>query len=182
MIKLKIISGDPGRSNDPFGIVGLEATYPEKRIHITYAKQFIRANYSAVANHISLLKKSINPDMILIEKNFDYDKLKVIFSKLPITFVTTSAGLTDKVREDGWAVDKPFMIKWLKDQYKIHTVQYPMRTSKDMGELINQQNQIVGVTAASGHVSYKAQRNRHDDLFMAKLIGCNAIRIWWNQQ
>ena len=73
------------------------------------------------------------------------------------------------------------MIDWLPKQYRKHTIQVPEVQSKDMQELINQRNQIVGITGPSGHVSYKAIRNRHDDLFMCELIGCNFIRLWWEE-
>lgn len=73
------------------------------------------------------------------------------------------------------------MIQWLAREYLKNTVQWPLaKMTKDMQQLVNQRSLIVGITAPSGHTSYKAQRNRHDDLFMAKLIGCNAIRLWWD--
>lgn len=181
---LRVIIGDPGRSNDPFGIIGLEATWPERKIYTRLAKQFIKTDYDTVAKYFANLSKKIKPHIMLLEKNFDYDNVYPAFSKykLPIKYVTTSTSLTEKTRAKGWAVDKNYMMGWLQQEYKKHTVQFPENPNDDMAELINQRNQIVGITAPSGHVSYKAQRGRHDDLFMAKLIGCNAIRIWWNMQ
>ncbi len=180
---LRVVTGDPGKANDPFGIIGLEATWPERKIYIRHAKQFKSMPYSIVAQHLQLLQKKIRPHIILIEKNFDYDNILPVFKKFNLDekYVTTSTGLTEKTRAKGWSVDKNYMIGWLQDEQKNHTINYPSIKSADMNELINQQNQIVGITAPSGHVSYKAQRGRHDDLFMAKLIGCNAIRIWWEQ-
>ena len=182
MKNLRLIIGDPGKSNDPFGVIGLQATWPEKKIYTRYARQFKKESYDKVAKHFEILQKKIKPHLILIEKNFDYENVSKAFRNLPITYTTTSSNLTEKSRAKGWSVDKPYMIGWLKTEYKKHTIQYPKVKSADMNELINQQIQIVGITAPSGHVSYKAQRGRHDDLFMAKLIGCNAVRIWWDQQ
>lgn len=182
MKSLKLLVGDPASTgNDYFGIIGLEGTYPEKKIFIRHAKQFQKTPYHIVADHFEYLHRQINFDLIILEKNFDYDKICKAFKHLPITYVSTTGNLTEKNRAKGWAVDKPYMIGWLKTEYKKHTIQYPANQTGDMAELINQQNQIVGITAPSGHVSYKRTRNRHDDLFMAKMIGCNAIRIWWNQ-
>ncbi len=180
MKTIKILIGDPGKTNDPFGVIGLEGTWPERKIYVRYAKQFKKEPYSVVANLFTKLYKKMNFDLILLEKNFDYENVSKAFSHLPIKYITTSQGLTEKTKAKGWSVDKPYMIGWLQDEYKKHTIQYPSIHSADMAELINQQNQIVGITAPSGHVSYKAQRNRHDDLFMSKLIGCNSIRIWWD--
>jgi len=180
MKTLNLLIGDPARANDPFGVTGLQGTWPEKRIYVRHAKQFKREPYSIVAKHFEALHRQINFDMMIIEKNFDYERVYPAFAHLPITYVTTSANLTEETRAKGFSVDKPFMINWLKTQYTSHTIQVPSVQSADMQELINQRNQIVGITGPSGHVSYKAQRNRHDDLFMTELIGCNAIRIWWD--
>lgn len=174
--------GDPAKAGDSFGVVGLQGTYPERRIYTRHAKEFKRESYDTVANHFSKLHKKQNFDLMMLEKNFDYENVSKAFAHLPITYVTTSAGLTEQTRSKGFAVDKPFMISWLRQEYKKHTIQYPTRPSKDMAELINQRNEIVGITSPSGHVSYKRQRGRHDDLFLPELIGCNAIRIWWAQQ
>jgi len=182
MKTLRILVGDPGRSTDPFGVIAQEGTYPEKKIYTRHAKQFKKEPYHTVAKHFDTMHKKINFDMMIIEKNFDYENVSKAFAHLPIIYVSTSAGLTEKKRAQGWSVDKPYMIGWLKGQYTKHNVLYPSKQSPDMQELINQRNQIVGIKAPSGHVSYKAQRSRHDDLFMGELIGANAIRIWWDMQ
>lgn len=177
-----VISGDPAKSGDAFGVSGLQGTWPERKIYIRHTKQFWHTPYNTVANHFSILQKKVKPDMILIEKNFDYDNVSKAFAALPITYVSMSSNLTEKTRDKGWSVDKPYMIGWLQAEYKRHTIQYPKKQSSDMAELINQQNEIVGITGPSGHTSYKRTRNRHDDLFTSKLIGCNAIRLWWERQ
>lgn len=180
-MKLDILSGDPGKTHDPFGVVGLEGTYPEKKIYIRYAKQFKKQPYEIIADKFSKLNKKIHFDMMLLEKNFDYENISNAFHRLPIKYITTSSNLTESTRAKGNTVDKPFMINWLKEQHKKNTIQYSPTRSADMEELINQQNQIVGIVSPSGYATYKAIRNRHDDLFMAKLIGCNIIRIWWDK-
>ena len=40
MKSLNILIGDPGKSNDPFGVIGLEGTWPERKIYIRHARQF----------------------------------------------------------------------------------------------------------------------------------------------
>lgn len=182
MKSLKLLIGDPGKTNDPFGIFGLQGTWPERKIYPRYAEQLWHKPYSTVAKRFEFLQKKIKPDMTLIEKNFDHDRVSKAFSHLPITYVTMSNNLKEETRAKGWSVDKPYMMGWLKDEDAKHSIQYSLNPSKDMEEFVNQRNQIVGITAPSGHVSYKAQRNRHDDLFMCHVIGCNAIRLWWDQQ
>ncbi len=182
MKRINILIGDPAKSGDAFGVVGLEGTWPERKIYIRHAKQFWKKPYKIIANHFESMHKQINFTLMILEKNFDYHNVSRAFAHLPITFVSTTGTLTEKNKAKGWAVDKPYMIGWLKNEYKNHTIQYPKEKSADMQELINQQNEIVGITAPSGHISYKRQRGRHDDLFMPKLIGCNVIRIWWDTQ
>ena len=182
MKTLKLLIGDPAKSNDPFGVEGLEATWPERKIYARHAKQFKKEPYSTVARHFSDMHKKINFDMMILEKNFDYENVSKAFAYLPIRYVSTSSNLTEETRSKGWTVDKPFMIGWLKTEYKKHTVQYLEKPNDDMQELINQRNEIVGITAPSGHVSHKRQRGRHDDLFLCELIGCNFIRLWWDEQ
>ena len=183
MNSLKLLVGDPAHTgSDAFGVVGLEATYPEKKIYIRHAKQFWKESYDVVANYFSKLHKKINFDKILIEKNFDYHNVSKAFTDLPVTYVSTMGGLSEEKRALGWAVDKPYMIGWLKEKYNSHIIQYPINHSSDVTELITQRNEIVGITTSSGHISYKRQRGRHDDLFLSELIGANAIRIWWGMQ
>ncbi len=124
MKTLKLLIGDPAKSTDAFGVIGLEGTYPEKKIYIRYAKQFWGKPYNYVANHFSKLHKKFNFDMIILEKNFDYENVSKAFAHLPITYVSTTGTLSEKSRPKGWAVDKPYMIGWLKQQYKKHTLNH----------------------------------------------------------
>lgn len=189
--KLRILIGDPGVTPDFFGVIGQEATtYPEKKIYTRHAQRFKKKPtetkkqyYARVAYHFHKLHNKLHFHLILLEKNFDYDNVSKAFVNLPITYVTTSGvQLTAKTRRKGFSIDKNFMIKWLKTEYTNHIIQLPSIPSDEIKELINQRNEISGITSPSGHTSYKRKRNRHDDLFMCELIGCNAIRIWWDEQ
>jgi len=183
-MKLEVVTGDPARSGDAFGVVGLEGLYPQRLIHIRHAKQFIHEKYSVVAEHFSFLQKKIVPDIMGIEMNYRGKKLLPLFRikyKLPMIGINTSANLTEQTRKRICSMDKPFMMKWYATQQRLHKILYPEKRTADMEELINQDNEMVGITQPSGHVSFKRKRNRHDDLFMAKLIGCNIIRIWWEE-
>ena len=183
-MKLDVITGDPARYGDAFGIIGLEGLYPQRLIHIRHAKRFVKEKYFVVANHFSMLQKKINPDIMAIETNYRGRKLLPLFQekyKLPMIGIHTLSNLTDKTRRLGHSMDKPFMMNWYAEQQRLHRILYPDKRSADMEELINQTNEMVGITQPSGHVSYKRTRGRHDDLFMPKLIGCNIIRIWWEE-
>jgi len=179
---LRLLIGDPAKTTDAFGVIGVEATWPARKIYLRFAKRFWNEPYKVVANHFALLKRLYKINMMILEKNFDYENVSKAFAHLPITYVTTTGNMTEEKRAKGWAVDKPYMIGWLKQEYKKHTILYPRLLSVEFQELINQRNEMVGITAPSGHVSYKRQRGRHDDLFMAELIGCNAVRLWWDLQ
>ena len=182
MIKtLRVLGMDPGRSNDPFGIVGLEGTYPEKIIHIRLAKQYKRKSYLTVAKYCKKVKNQINPHLILIEKNFDYDNLKEPFTTISPTYITMSSGLTEQTRRKGFSIDKPYVINKIHQLHKNHKILYPEKLTSDMQELIDQRNEMVGITGNTGNTTYKRTRNRHDDLFMSKLIGINAVMLWWEE-
>lgn len=176
--------GDPAYSGDYFGTLGLEGTYPEKQINIRYARRFRKVTnetreqfYARVAAHYKSLHNKLHFDMIILEKNFDYDRVAPAFKELPILYVTTSGELTAQTRSKGKSVDKNFMIGWLKKEYIKHTIQLPTTHSTEIEELINQRNEISQING-----SFKRMRGRHDDLFSCELIGCNVIRLWWNIQ
>lgn len=186
--KLRILIGDPGVSPDFFGVLGQEGTWPDKKIYTRHAQRFKKKPdepkdqyYARVAYHFHKLHNKLNFDLIILEKNFDYENVSKAFANLPITYVTTLSQLTAKTRQKGFSIDKNFMINWLKKEYTKHTIQLPSIYSDEIKELINQRNEISGITGPSGHTSFKRQRGRHDDLFMPELIGCNAIRIWWDE-
>jgi len=182
MKTLKLLLGDPAKGKyDPFGALGMEATYPEKKIYIRYARQFLEP-YHTVANHFSIMHKKINFDFIILEKNFDYENVSKAFAHLPITYVTTSSGLTEKTRAKGWSVDKPYVLGWMKVEYNKHTIQTPPNPTKDMEELMRQRIEMASMPGPSGQTSYKRQRGRHDDLVSCEILGCNAIRLWWDRQ
>ena len=123
--KIRIIAGGPGRTNDPFGIVILDGTWPQRKIYVRGAKQFIKRPYSEIADFVVSLKMEHNPDMILIEKNYDYDNIKKTFEKydLDIQYITTTANLTNKKNSQRYTVDKPYMNKWLARENLKKTVQ-----------------------------------------------------------
>lgn len=178
---LRILSGDPGRTTDPFGNIGLDGTWPEKNIYIRLAKQFKKTPYTKVAKFYSKMQRTVKPDLILLEKNFDYDRIKPIFAHIPVQYVTMASNLKEETRRKGFTVDKPWCIKEIHKLHKRHAIQYPPKITQDIQELINQRNEMASINTGTGHISYKRTRNRHDDLFMAKLIGVNAILLWWER-
>ena len=101
---------------------------------------------------------------------------------LDVAGIFTSANLTEKTINRGQSMDKPEMVKWLKDTMANHQVLFPEKPSEDMQELINQIHQIVGITGPSGHTTYKAMRGRHDDLFMAFLLCCHVTILFMKRQ
>ena len=153
--KIRIIAGDPGRTNDQFGIVILDGTWTQHTIYVRGAKNIIKRPSSEKADFLESVKRDHNPEMLLIEKNFEYDKIKKTFEKydLQTSYVTTSANLTSKKNCQVWAVDKPYMIKWLAREYRKNTVQWPANMTKDMQQIILQRAIMTGITARLGHTT-----------------------------
>ncbi len=186
---LRVISNDPANSFDAFGVIGLQATWPEKTIQIKYAKQFFRDKnemnklqfYKNINLQLILLKDSIQADIVTIEKNFDYDDLYKIFnSPLKPLWVQTCSSLTENNRNNVNTMDKNFMAKWLVKNLTRITI--PQNADETILELIHQNMQISSYTTPSGKTGYKAKSGRHDDLFMAELIGLDVIRKWWHNE
>ncbi len=96
--------------------------------------------------------------------------------------VSTSANLTEKTRDMGYSMDKIFMVKWIAEKQEEGMFEFPINPTKDMEELQNQIPQIVKVPTPNGGYTYKAQRGRHDDLFLAFMHCCNFIRLFIAQQ
>ena len=96
--------------------------------------------------------------------------------------VNTSANLTDETRSKGYSMDKPYMVKWFAQKQDEDFFEFPDIPSKDMQTLIDQIPQIAAIPTANGSTTYKAQRGRHDDLFMAALHCCNFVRLFIKQQ
>ena len=182
---VKIVMGDPGRSHDPFGIVGIDLDMETGKIRPKLARQFIKTKYGIVANYLLTIEKKLRPQFMGIETNNRGKNVQKLFStkyNLQVAGVFTSSNLTEKTRERGESMDKPFMIHWLRDYIDDGMVEFPEHPSEDMQELINQHSQIVGINTMTGSVSYKAQRGRHDDLFMAFLLCCHMARLYLRRQ
>lgn len=180
---IKIVMGDPGRHNDPFAIVGIEYDTETRKIYPKLARQFIQSKYGVVAEFLLAVRRSQHPNVMGLETNNRGGKvLKLFESKynLQMTGVFTSFDLTEETMLRGKSMDKPYMVKWLRENFS--RVIFPQVKTADMQELINQINQIVGIRTPSGHMMYKAQRGRHDDLFMALLLCCHVAMVYQRRQ
>ena len=182
---IRIICGDPGRTNDPFGVVGVELDLDTRRIRIRLARQFLKTKYGVVADYLLTAKHNLKPHFMGLETNNRGKRVVTLYKEkynLPMIGIHTSANLTEKTRDRGYSMDKPFMVGWLKELMDDKLLFFPTNPSADMRELQNQIVQIVGIKTPSGHTQYKAQRNRHDDLFMALLLCCNVARLYLRRQ
>ena len=72
------------------------------------------------------------------------------------------------------------MYFWFREQQQKKTFLYAENTNDDIEIFIDQITQMKPIPIGTG-VTYRAQKGRHDDLFMAGLIAANFIRIWWDQ-
>ena len=186
MIGLKVVMGDPGRKGDPFGIVGTSFNLDDYKIKFKLAKQFKNRPYSEVARYLQDIKNKIRPNFMGIETNNKGGRLlKLYHEKYKMTWlhgINTAGDMTEKSRSKGYSMDKPFMVKWFAKKKDEGMFVFPDIPTVDMQELIDQIPQIVSIRTAGGQISYKAQRGRHDDLFVAALHCCNFIRLFIEQQ
>ena len=177
--------GDPGRSADPFAVVGIELDMDTGKIKVKLARQFIKTKYGIVADYLLTVRKQLRPNFIGIETNNRGKKVLKLFHEkynLKIAGIFTSANLTAKTMERGETMDKPFMVKYLKEQLQNNMIEFPPNPSEDMAELLRQINEFVGIRNPSGHTTYKAMRGRHDDLIMSLLLCCHMARLYVKRQ
>ncbi len=172
---IKIVCGDPARRNDAFGIIGIQSDIINDTIRIGLAKQFFNQPYSIVANYFTKIKNNLKPDFIGIETNYRGEKLLQLFNykyNLDIKGIHTSANLTEKTRQTGKVMDKSYMIKWFIKHKLAHKIKFPEILTPEMITLTNQMNDMIRIPTQTGY-TYKAQKGRHDDLFMALLLCCH---------
>ena len=191
MTSLRVVCGDPGRSGDPFAVVGVQYEHSNydgsgrtsHKIHIKLAKQFIKRPYSDVAKYLYTVQKNIRPNHMAIETNNRGKRVLQLFKekyKLQnIRGVATSSNMSETARNTTLTLDKAYMINWLKQKLEVEKmIVFPCDATGDIKELMNQIPQIVSYQTPSGRIGYHADRGRHDDLVMALLHCCNYIRIY----
>ena len=177
-----VIANDPGLRNDPWGVVGVEWDNKTDKIEIKLAKQFKGTNLNVISDFIYRVHNDIKPDMHTIEINGIGKDIYTRIIRSTHNFkwlrpMSTSGEMTESARRRGYAMDKPFMVGWLRDQKKIGNLVFPKNPQEDMQELERQMTEFVPITTPNGSTSYKRMRGRHDDLFMALLMACNIVRI-----
>jgi len=172
---IRIVCGDPARRNDAFGIVAIESDIINDIIRIGLAKQFFNQPYGIVANYFIKIKNKLKPDFMGIETNYRGEKLLQLFNykyNLDIKGIYTSSNITEKTRLTGRVMDKSYMIKWFIQHKLHHKIKFPETMTPEMITLSNQMNDMIRIPTQTGY-TYKAQKGRHDDLFMALLLCCH---------
>lgn len=174
---------DPAETSDPTGIIGIHGNFITRKIHVKLAKQIKDKNKTIrlhkTASYLIKIRNKICPDFMGAETNNDGKDIIQSLKKLGISLhgISTSGNLTDETRAKGLSMDKPFMIDWFQKSKQKHFILFPPKPSQDMQELIDQICQIVEIKTPAGTSSHKAQRGRHDDLFMALLLCCHVFLV-----
>lgn len=198
MIGIKVVMGDPSgtldnlKSNtldiqhDPFGVIGVLYNHGTHKIQFKLAKEFTNTNYGVIATYLKNVKKNIKPNFMGLETNNRGKNILKLFReqyKMKYMYgVATSADLTEETNQKGYTMDKNFMVRWFIEKREEGFFEFPLSPTKDMQKFIDQIPQIVAMKTLTGATTYKAQRGRHDDLFMAALHCCNFIRLFIDQQ
>lgn len=173
----RVIMNDPGRHNDPWGVVGMDLTQDGKMM-VKLARQFSKTEYGKIAQYLAGLSKRVGPDIIGIETNNRGKYVQRLYREkynLGLTGVFTSSNLREETRNAGNTMDKEFMVKWVKTQLESGNIILPKNQNNGIEKLVWQISQIVRNQTPSGRYSYKAQKSRHDDLYMAFLLCCHQV-------
>lgn len=176
----------PDIQHDPFGVIGALYNHSTHTIQFKLAKEFTNTSYGNIANYLKKVKQDIKPNFMGLEtNNRGKNILKLFREKYGMKYmygVNTSGDMTPETRQKGFTMDKNFMVKWFIEKREEGMFEFPLSPTRDMQKFIDQIPQIVAVKTLTGATSYKAQRGRHDDLFMAALHCCNFIRLFIEQQ
>lgn len=190
LIAFRVIFGDPSdlTGGDAFAWVGAQLKLNStSTIEFKLAKQFWKEKHSNVAAWAKRMHKQIKPNFMGLESNRKEDKriLKLYRTKFGMKYlqgVNTSSHLTEKTRQMGYAMDKVEQTDWLRKKMERGEISFPADPGPDMQELIDQIPQIVPMMTQTGQTTVRAQRGRHDDLFIAALHCTNIIRLFIEEQ
>ena len=173
----RFIAIDPGVSNDPTGIVGIDTK--AGNIQVIYAQRVPRPTPQEMYELLWKLYAIINPFKISCETNNrgkDFTNAITKFG-MDVNPVFTTNRVREKNKRNPTVMPKNFTIAWLKQQ----TLEFPKNPSTEMQQLIDEVNSIQRFEMGS-NTQYKAQRSRHDDLFMALLIAVHTYRVFGTKE
>ena len=180
MSKIRIMMGDPGRTHDPFGIVGVELDLKTFIIIPKFARHYQKMSFEKVAADMLPIVQKIKPSIFGLETNNEGKKAINEFQKQGINTkgVSTVSVLTDEHRQYWQSMDKTYTVKWVKSMIATRNIQFPSNPSPHMQALEDQISLIAEYITPNGSLSYKARNGRHDDLFMAFILCCHIARIY----
>lgn len=176
----RIICGDPGRSKDPFGIVGVEYDTMESIIRIKFADRFKDKPFIYVAQQMYPFVQRVNPHYLCLETNNEGKQAIQAFKDaglvnvLGINTVSNLSGKNWDTKFDSMDKNRTTMV--LNDLIKTEKLTFPRYATPEIRELVNELNQIESKITESGKVSYRARSSRHDDLYMALLLCIHVVR------
>lgn len=182
----KVGGSDPGRQRDSFGFVGVK--YQAPQLLITGAQRWLGHRYLTVEERIAQIHEKFKFDYQVIEVNNTgihvFEVLKFV-KKLPIIGVNTAKDLdlykqTKKHDQSKFpSMDKNDMARWLHIQNELGNIVFPRELTKELQELQEQITNIVEYKSegsGTGRVSYRAEGQEHDDLYMALMLAAWFIR------
>lgn len=180
---IKVGASDPGKQRDSFGFVGIK--YVSSQILIVSAKRWLGNMYLSVEEKIARIHRENHYDFQVVEINNTgihvWEVLKYV-KNLPIIGVNTSKNLNidPRKRFDPFkfpTMDKNDMARWLHVENEMGNLVFPRNPSKEMQELQNQISNIIEYKSeGTGSVSYRAEGQEHDDLYMALMLACWYVR------
>ena len=175
---ISIIAGDPAESGDAFGLFGVEVNVEKSLIYAKYAHQWNKTPFAQVAHEVKPIWRSVHPTIFALEKNNNGDKAIEAFRavKIPVMPVFTTGLVSDRNRCD--VMDKAFTTEWASVRFREHKVRVPRYHSIFMELWLDQLRQIRRYHTPSGRTTYKAMRNRHDDIFSASLVCFHLARLY----
>ena len=174
MTMIRMLSGDPGKSPDPFAIVGLEADTDIIRLRL--ATQFVGLPFYAVAREVKPIYEKVKPHLFVMATNGRGLHAIQAFHRrgMEVRGIATCADLKDKNRMH--RMDKNHTIGFMSDIMDL--ISFPSNPSPTMQELENQIKWIKEFRTANGSTTYRAAKG-HDDLFMALLLALHVVRCKW---
>ena len=175
---MNVVGIDPGRTNDYYAVIGI---YKDDKGIIRTAKEEFTKNMPLDWCARMLVRPIVEvgrASHVVVETNGIIGKnayralqQEGIPNLRPVH--TTSNMSADARLHNHKAVDKTYMMQWLKTKFEAGM----LRMASPHQQLKAQLEDIHRYTTPSGQTTYKAQKGRHDDLVMALVMACHIFAL-----
>lgn len=170
--EITILSGDPGKERDFFGVVYIKIK--NNNVIILGATRFRGIDYPKIEQWLATKYRELQPTFLVIEKNNTgvavIDHMKHDY-QVPVTSVVTSSYVKDERKiHAGTLMDKVEMADYMLNLKQNHRIKFLKNMTPEILELKRQLEVFAQFKTDAGRRSLRAPGQDHDDLVMALML------------